>query len=229
MKVVTLRRWLLPASGISLALAGVVYLVALELSDLPLGGGPAPRGNPTLSYLDVEGQPAAEARAGEAGPRAEGVRLLAPQPRRAALGPRRGQGAPAGSELGRGDLLTQLRQGADLADRLLILDEHLRGVSLEQALDDLERLVEAGLPGKFAEAEQLRLAVISRLGRLDDPRVERALVDRIQPRIPRPQRLLALELLAPRYAARGAIHAVAEHDMDPVVREKARWALRKTR
>ena len=30
MKVVTLRRWLLPASGISLALAGVVYLVALE-------------------------------------------------------------------------------------------------------------------------------------------------------------------------------------------------------
>ncbi|HBP20554.1 MAG TPA: hypothetical protein DEA08_22535 [Planctomycetes bacterium] len=222
MKVVTFRRWLLPASGLSLALAGVVYLCALEVSEWPAADPGAAQGSPTLACLDAGAGPGGPQ--GPAAARARGARI-----RVAAPGSGAGRAAGAHTDPAQGDLLTQLRHGADLADRLVILDDHLRSVSFDQALDDLERLVEAGLPGGFSEAEQLRLAVISRLGRLDDPRVERALVDRIQPRIPRPQRLLALELLAPRYAARGAIHAVAEHDADPVVREKARWALRKTR
>jgi len=225
-KVVSLRRWLLPASGLSLALAGVVYLGALELSDAPFSDPAGSQGSAALAQAEGLGSPSgdsAQRRAAATASRRGRVRLAAP-------------GGPAGpqvqdpfAEPAQEDLLTQLVHGADLADRLVILDDHLRRSSLEQALDDLAGLVEASLPGSFSEAEQLRLAVISRLGRLDDPRVERALVDRIQPRTPRPQRLLALELLAPRYAARGAIHAVAEHDSDPVVREKARWALRKTR
>lgn len=95
---------------------------------------------------------------------------------------------------------------------------------------ELEGLLDGVLPGRFAEAEQLRLGVLARLGRYDDPRVEQALVRRLETDLPRPQRLLALELLAARpNVGRTEIATIAASDHDLVVQKKAAWALRHAR
>lgn len=158
------------------------------------------------------------------------------QPRRAptAVAPAGREGSASAAEEGaqpaaEESLLARLSQAEDLGARLRVLDGHLARIPAEHAPDELEALLESALPGRFAEAEQLRLGVLSRLGRYDDPRVEAALVRRLDAELPRPQRLLALELLASRpHVGRVSIGAMAVDDHDLVVRKKAAWALQHT-
>lgn len=232
----TIGKWVVPATVVSMAVAAIVFLGVLELS------GPAERGSGSVDVASVEPVVPRAAR------RARRAPVEAPPPRSAPAAPRvprqapraaapvaqrRAQPGAAKAESKRAaeaaTLLVMLARAEDLGARLRVLDRHLAKLSPERALVELEGLLDSVLPGRFAEAEQLRLGILSRLGRYDDPRAEAALVRRLDAELPRPQRLLALELLAARpHVGRASIGAIAAQDDDAVVRKKAAWALRHT-
>ena len=97
----------------------------------------------------------------------------------------------------------------------------------DEAARVLEGLLESQLPGNFYESTNLRLAALGELGVLESPRAEAALVGRLRVDVPRPERMIALELLANKPAGAGTseMQAIAYNDHDRRVQSKARWAL----
>ena len=232
----TLGRWIIPATVVSLAVAAIVFLGAVELTADE--GWDAPQQD-VASGEPASAEPAQTLTEPAPAPR-QAPRVAAPpqSPGQAALsqpaGWRRPQPGAARSENSATSqavaLNVRLARCHDLGSRLRFLDQHLSKLSNDRAMLELEGLLDGVLPGRFAEAEQLRLGVLARLGRYDDPRVEQALVRRLETDLPRPQRLLALELLAARPSVgRTEIASIAAHDHDLVVQKKAAWALRHAR
>jgi hypothetical protein len=233
----TVGRWIVPATVVSLAVSAIVFLGAVELTAEDEGWAP-PR--PELAAA-APAQPQAPAKAQP--------RVDEPATPRRAQAPakplQRGQAAvtqPASWRrpqpvAARGEsaaqaatLSVRLARCYDLGSRLRLLDRHFAKLPKERAVQELEGLLDGVLPGRFAEAEQLRLSVLARLGRYDDSRVELALVRRLETDLPRPQRLLALELLAARpNIGRTEMATIAASDHDLVVQKKAAWALRHAR
>lgn len=239
MKRVNLRtvgRWIVPATIVSLAVSAIVFLGAIELTAED-EGWQAPRQDLAQAKEPARAEPVAARPAAPAPQR----RVQAPAPpargpaavtqpvswRRPQPGARRGESAAVAQAA---TLNVRLARCHDLGSRLRLLDQHLAKLSPDRAMLELEGLLDGVLPGRFAEAEQLRLGVLARLGRYDDPRVEQALVRRLETDLPRPQRLLALELLAARpNVGRTEIATIAASDHDLVVQKKAAWALRHAR
>jgi hypothetical protein len=124
-------------------------------------------------------------------------------------------------------LVTVLARCETLSKRLHSLQRYCDKLPAEQAAQVLEGLLESPLPGNFYESTNLRLAVLGELGVLESPRAEAALVGRLRGDVPRPERLIALELLANKPAGAGTseMQAIAYNDHDQKVQTKARWAL----
>ncbi|MBL4844076.1 MAG: hypothetical protein JKY65_01005 [Planctomycetes bacterium] len=232
-KIVTVGKWILPATVLSLAVAAIVFLGAVELADEF-----EPSEVASVAPSEAETAPS-ERSAPVSAPK---VAPLSPPPtmarqtaaitqpvswRRPQPGAARQETAAAGQAA---TLVVLLARAKDLGARLRLLDSRLGKLPANRAILELEGLLDGVLPGKFAQAEQLRLGVLARLGRYDDPRVEEILIRRLETDLPRPQRLLALELLAARpQAGRGMIASIANNDHDSVVQKKAAWALRHAR
>lgn len=123
--------------------------------------------------------------------------------------------------------LEGLAWAPNLTERVRILDEVLRRGPTEHALEVLEDLLDSGeLPGKFYEATSLRLCILARIGGVPGTKAEALLVDRLAPSRPRPERLLALEMLAARRdSSKDTIGLIARDDHDSVVKDRARWVL----
>ena len=233
----TVGRWIVPATVVSMAVSAIVFLGAIELTAEDEGWSA-----PQQELASAPTEPAqGQARVAEpaSAPR-QAPRVAAPpssrgqaavsQPaswRRPQPGAARSESAATSQSVA---LNVRLARCDDLGSRLRLLDQHLTKLSNDRAMLELEGLLDGVLPGRFAEAEQLRLGVLARLGRYDDPRVEQALVRRLETDLPRPQRLLALELLAARPSVgRTEIATIAANDHDVVVQKKAAWALRHAR
>ncbi|MCW8141291.1 MAG: hypothetical protein KIT58_20505, partial [Planctomycetota bacterium] len=101
-----------------------------------------------------------------------------------------------------------------------------RELDPRDAADALSGLLDSELPGDFYEAQALRLGVLAALGRLPAHDARDALARRLTCEWPRQERLMAIELMAARAdARRDDLAALAEHEPDAQVRDKARWAL----
>lgn len=238
----TVGRWIIPATVVSLAVAAIVFLGAVELT-ADHDGGLAEVPRPSLEQPEGKKAPAKAVRTEVAAPGKRRQPVVAPplaqtgRQRAAVSQPaswRRPQPGAARSEskatTEAATLNVRLARLKDLGSRLRLLDSHLAKLTGDRAILELEGLLDGVLPGRFAEAEQLRLGVLARLGRFDDPRVEYALIRRLEVDLPRPQRLLALELLASRpNIGRAEMATIAASDLDLVVQKKAAWALRHAR
>ncbi|RMG08215.1 MAG: hypothetical protein D6731_22275, partial [Planctomycetota bacterium] len=136
------------------------------------------------------------------------------------------RGPADAARVARRPLAATLAAAPDLAERLKRLDAALAHRTSGARLRLLEALLDAPLPGDAYEAGELRLALLARIGRLPGERATAALARRLRPEAPRPERLLALELLAARGAATGGrLVAMATSDHDRVVRARARSVL----
>lgn len=225
------RAWLIPATGLSLALMAVGLLVASEIIDgelenpslAPLNtasAAPAPA-QPRKSSLVARPAPvvipAQEATVADLG---AGRRLINPGKKRPKLKDTKNVRAASWH-------LVKLARAKDLRTRLRLVKEFVVKLPEDRAVALLSGLLDAQLPGSFYEAENLRLGVLARIGKYPGPTASAALVARLDPEQPRPQRLIALELLAPRsHAGRAEITNIARSDHDPVVKKKAQWLLR---
>jgi len=233
----TVGRWIVPATVLSMAVAAIVFLGAVELTAEDEGwSASAPEQDVAAAEASSAeaqrhvSQPAAKPEPRVAPPPLSRGKAAVTQPvswRRPQPGAARSESAATSQAVA---LNVRLARCHDLGSRLRFLDQHLRKLSNDRAMLELEGLLDGVLPGRFAEAEQLRLGVLARLGRYDDPRVEQALVRRLETDLPRPQRLLALELLAARpNVGRTEMATIASSDHDLVVQKKAAWALRHAR
>jgi hypothetical protein len=122
--------------------------------------------------------------------------------------------------------VVQMARAGNLSARLRVLDEIAMRPS-DQAADAFIGLLDCEVPGGTVyETESIRLAVLGHLGKLSGPRADAAILERIAAGYPRPQRLLAIELLAARpNPPRAELETLARDDGDAMVQEKARWAL----
>lgn len=243
-----LGRWVVPGAGLTLAVAAILFLLVGEAVSEDHGPGQPVRAatTPTASgapsrrapivgaLLPPSQQPVAQQPVAQQ-PRAKRTPTPAPARTRAQADPRRPAVKETPAVLQASSHLVTLAQAQSLDERLrymerLIADLSASG-STDQAVRVLEGLVDSELPGDLYESETLREFMLARLGDLPGPRVEAALAARLDPERPRPQRLVAIEMLASRgpYAARGELTAIASHDHDVVVQEKARRALQRTR
>lgn len=231
---VRVSRWIVPATGVTLALAGVAFLMIGELvpdpeaavaaarSDAPAPpdrrptARPAPAQRP-IAPVVADARPAPAPAPAARRPKAQPLpALVAGRPpvreTRAVL-----RASPA---------VATLAQAPNLVERLQRLEELLQALSPEQAVTTLRGLLDSELPGDFYEAETLRLRVLARLGEVPGAAADELLIACLDAERPRPQRLLALEVLSGRDSAgRGELEGIARHDHDAVVQEKARWAL----
>jgi hypothetical protein len=124
----------------------------------------------------------------------------------------------------------ELARGGTLLDKLAIVDELSARCSNDELAPVLVALLGGEIPGPPQEAQSLRLALLSRLGRLTGAVPDEAIAQRIGSGFPRPERLLALELVAGRPGlARADVEAIARDEGDVAVRDKARWVLARNR
>ena len=125
-------------------------------------------------------------------------------------------------------VLRDLAAAKDLYARLRLLDEVVAKLPAERQGVVLKGLLESQLPGDFYDAENLRLAVMARLGDTPGWDSGQVLTARLAPDRPRPERLLAIELLAGRpEVGTPELEAIVRDDHDGVVQSRARWALGK--
>ena len=224
-----IARWTLPAAGVTMGAAALAVLLggeALERASdrSPAPGAPAPAATlpgPAVAALHAPPTPAPPPPTPSAG-RAAPPPAPAPTP----VDPRR-HPVETAALLGASGELAALARAGDLPARLAWLDARVGALTPTGAARLLSALVDAPLPGDRYEAESLRLAALARLGTLAGPEVDAVLLARLDPERPRPERLVTLELLAarPDLGQRELQHLI-DRDHDPVVREKARWALR---
>ncbi len=223
MRTTLLKRWLLPASFLPLAVGAIVFLALdLEMSD-----------DETEAFLrpvNVEVKaPAANAPVAQRVASRRARPSVVRQLKRSEL-PKVKAHAPVPKTIRTNranHLVTVLARSETLTKRLHALQRYCDRLSPEQAAEVLEGLLDSPMPGDFYESTNLRLAVLGELGVLDSPRAEAALVGRLRAEVPRPERLIALELLANKTLGAGTseIQAIAYNDHDQKVRSKARWAL----
>lgn len=220
-----LPRWMLPAAGATMGAAALAVLLAgeaLEPSTSPTRGAPPAATRPPAASAPAPAiEPVLVATPAPASPP-----LRVPDVPRAPQDPaRRPVESPA--LLGVMGELNALTRQPDLPARLAWLDARLAALSPAGAARLLGGLVDAPLPGDGYEAESLRLAALARLGGLPGPEVDAILIARLDPERPRPERMVTLELLsARRDVGTRELEQLARADHDPVVREKALWALR---
>ncbi len=229
MRPVRVSRWLLPGTALSLALAGLGGLIGLEVQGQfdegsgPLAGSASHPLDPGADGVTLEEAPALakhtakDPRAGKSN-RSTWRPDARTRARRERPCPARSHdvGAPQASPL----VLKLWR--APYVEQARILDEFI-AKRPRQASRTLRDLLAQDLPGNRYEADTLRLAILARVGRLDDQVAERTLLDHIAPEKPRPQRLLALGLIAARPHFRPLdLDAIARNDHDAVVQAKAR-------
>lgn len=221
-------RWIVPGAGLTMAAAGVVFLAAQEVL-----GDPEP-GAPPRAPVALTTQAAGQAPRPRATP--------APAPRPAPPSRHAPAGVPAvaieprpvlretAASLRATPHLVRLAQAPGLLERIAIVDELATTLPVDAAAAAFEGLLDSELPGDFYEAESLRLAVLARLGALPGPGPCATLTRRLDAERPRPERLLAVELLAVRPDAalgHGQLASLAAHDHDEVVQERAQWALKR--
>lgn len=250
MRVVRVRRWIVPGAALSLAAAATATVVVWELAD----DGGAPRSpRPIVVVARGADAPAPTATDPALAPPSAATPAPAPPaakspspapPRRpspatiepatlAAAGPIEPRPSPiretpavrrATPYLGR------LVRASSLPDRLDIVQEIARELAPAYAAEVLAGLLDGELPGEFHEAQTLRLGIMAALGQLPAPEAGAALAERLGPRWPRQERLLAIEMLSARgEAPREELLALADDDPDAHVRAKARWALQRNR
>ncbi|MDC3379397.1 hypothetical protein OAX78_03850 [Planctomycetota bacterium] len=242
-----LTRWVVPGAGLTLALTGTVLLLGSEMAMDPdfapvasgSSGGAVSQpaadrdAGPRLGFT-----PPGDSNAAGAADAADAADPAAAQPSRAPLrdlGPRRPAFQP---QSGRPRVLetpetqraqryiNELARLQTLQERLDKLDEWVATLPEQTAIDAIAGLLDSELPGDFYESENLRLGVMGRLNALRDPKANTVLVARLDPELPRPQRLLAIEMLAARdNAGRSEITGIAQQDHDAVVQAKAKWAV----
>ncbi len=233
MKRVRVRRWILPVTGMTAAVAAVLALVGTEVF-LDSERAPAPRAHvasvkaaalPARAVLrprpavEVAPQPAAPARRDEP---VSGARQIVLPP----IPTSRVPVHETPKVLAATNVLSELAVAKTLQERLKIVDDMKARLRSDEAVLKLEGLLDSSLPGTFYEAETLRLYLLARLGELPGPSAEAALVSRIGPASPRPERLIAIDMLAARPSAgRSELTMIAQSDQDTVVQDKARWAL----
>lgn len=128
-----------------------------------------------------------------------------------------------------GGALSDLARLRTLGARLAAVDKLAAG-DPAQAAETLAPLLDGELPGVDGyEVEQLRLKIMSAVGRLSGPVADRALLARLDPQRPRTERLLALSLLTKRSEAlslgRVDLERMAQGDADVVVKRAATRAL----
>lgn len=221
-------RWIAPGAGLLTATFGVLVLIVGEFTE-SLDGRPAP--SPAVSALV---RPDARVARGEP----------APRPRVEPTLPRVVEAAPVGAAaaesrapsrvvetaavLDASPVVTELALARTLEERLQIVERVARDLPAADAAVTLVGLLDSRLPGDAYEEEALRLSVLGRLGALSGGPVDAALVARLDPERPRPERLLALDALARRpYVGRAEVAAIAARDHDTVVQRKARLALQR--
>lgn len=224
MQVRRFQRWLLPATGLSLGVAAISVLLCEEALQReiarPTRAGaakqpPLQRAPSTTSTPPVAS--AFRAPLGDVDP--------------VALIPEAGGGLAAlraaqSTQVGTGGELAALKAAPDLATRVAWIDGRTARLTRDEAGRLLSRLADSALPGDAYEATALRLAVIARLGSFPGVEADASIVRRLDPERPRPERMVALELLARRPDLAGdELRRLAQHDHDLVVRDKARWAL----
>jgi hypothetical protein len=232
-KVVRVRRWLIPAATLSLALAATLSVIAWELADEPAAARPR---LPTRVAAAPPAAPAATPRTPDAltAPRPSATPRPAPRVRRpvapppAAIEPRRTPVRETPAVRRSAAHLARVVTAGDLRARLDVVDELARELPPVDAADALIGLLDGELPGEFYEAQTLRLGILAALGRVDAPVAREALAERLAAAWPRQERLMAIEMLAARADARPEdLLALSERDPDAQVRSKARWALQR--
>jgi hypothetical protein len=228
------RRLILPGACGAIGLVAVALLAWNELRDEPAPArevvvlapetpAPAPQGKIELVAAPVAPAPVVERARPATGVAGRALVLPPLQPGAAKV-------KETPEVLGASDQIVALARAATLADRLRIVDHLAATLDSDAAVSTFSGLLDSELPGDFYEAESLRLCVLARLGEVPGARADAVLVSRLNAERPRPERLVALEMLAARPdAGRNDIEAVARDDHDSVVQEKARWALARTR
>src|SRR5690606_10687337 len=240
MRPIRLRRWIVPGTVLSLALAAVGFLAVGELGDgaTPPSASGAAVAAVAPSRRSATGDEGWEAPVREA-PRERRPTARPPvqqRPRRAAQSSRAPQ-RPLPTRPGEsprvleaGPLMPALAREATLRRRLELLDEWLLRPPEERAVRMLDGLLSSHLPGSFYEAESLRLAIVDRVADYSSAAAREVLVARLDPERPRPERMLAIEKLAARKDTLSAdLERIAARDHDSVVQQKARWALSRQR
>ena len=206
----------LPAVGVTCALGGLVFLALLEVAPVeprtevqqaaqPQGAHARPAIAPGASSFAARATPTLVSRPFSVTPKTDTPRL---RKIRAAQG-----------------LAGELHRTKGLAQRLAHLDKRIATFSPRPALTVLDGLLHTPLFGTKYEVQTLRLAILGRIGRLALPEADAVLVTYLGGEIPRPERLVAIELMAGRQGGRDELTLLAQRDHDPRVQERARWAL----
>jgi hypothetical protein len=232
--------WHAPAAAFGTGLVVVLWFVAKDLSSMDDVSRLDAEASPTARAERARTEPCAPTETNVAAPQASaktqapsGAECMPEQPARASLAPSPAA-AVAKADAGRG------RDGEAFEARLArmwSLQERFEAIAaLRERLSDQEaaatyaRLLDAELPGTFYEAETLRIYLLGRIAEIPGANADAALIARIDPEKPRPQRLIAVEALAARPAVgRVELEVVARNDHDTVVQERARWALARAR
>jgi len=230
-RAVRFRRWFLPASMITLGVGAVAFLGILELDDEILGWPEAPPSEASSDVADPVDAVATAVEPRRARPERPG-RALAPRPAPLKERPPPPHVRETPQVVSASGYLTQLARAKTHLERLAIVDGLAATLPDERAAEVLTGLVDSVLPGTFHESEDLRLLTLARLGDLSAVGAEQTLVARLDPEQPRPQRVMAIEMLASRAASRpdevrAGLEAIARGDHDLIVQEKARWALQR--
>jgi len=221
-----MRRWLLPATSATLALGALVAFCASELLSEPARERAA---SIRPAVASVPAKPA-EARI-ETVPATASLWSAPPGPSgRPVIVPPIAPAAPRAREtresIGSTAVLAELGAAKTLPERLHVIDDVKRRLTPDGAALLFIELLDATLPGNQYESGTLRLYVLGRLGETPGQLADAALVARIDPLIPRPERLVACEMLAARPGVgRVQLEGIARDDHDTVVQQRARWAL----
>ena len=127
--------------------------------------------------------------------------------------------------------VSELAQVGSQRERLDLIAALPERLPEGDAVTALEGLLDAALPGDRYEVEDQRLAALARLGELRGDPAGAALLRRLEPDCPRPQRLVAVDYLVARAepGIDAGLETVARADPDAQVREHARWALSRRR
>lgn len=236
----SLGRWIVPVTGVGLAVGGLGLLFAGEFLDA------SPRSAEVSPSEVSPSEPSPSQRSGfgaqeevaltplpGSGPTDPRVVALPgqapvelPEPAAAAPAVRESQEAFSAQRV-----LGQLVEVPGLPGRIDRLEEEVRRLPPARAAEVLCGLLDSQLPGDHYESETLRLNVLARLGSMaaTQPRAEAALCERLAPGCPRPERLVALEMIARvPGAGRARLVEIAAGDPDPFVQDKARRALERT-
>jgi hypothetical protein len=221
-----MRRWLLPATSATLALGALVAFFASELLSQP---GRERAGLLPTAVVSAPAKPAearieaipATASLWTAPPGPSGRPVVVPP-----IAPAAARGHETRESLGATAVLAELGAAKNLPERLHVIDDVKQRLTPDGAALLFIELLDATLPGNQYESGTLRLYVLGRLGETPGQLADAALVARIDPVIPRPERLVACEMLAGRPGVgRAQLEVIARDDHDTVVQERARWAL----